>query len=71
MKPKQAGADQVPEGDRDEEVDRPAVLAASSGVDRVCRQFSQASNPRNISGTTSSALNTEPNASAIVGVPLK
>ena len=66
-----ARADEVPEGDADEEADRPAVALHPRGA-RCCRRLVwSASMPMSISGTTSSALKLAPTAMIEIGVPLK
>ena len=67
----QPGPDHVPEGHGDEEVDRPLVLAHPGRRLRHAAGLPAPGKPTRISGTTSRALNTDPQARATVGVPEK
>ena len=64
--PEQPGPDHVPEGDGDEEVDRPLVLLHPRRQSATAAGLPSHRTRRRTSGTTSRALNTDPQARATV-----
>ena len=69
----QTGSHEVPERNRNEEINRPLVGADSCAVRRAAGQSDilPRLNPTRTRGTTSRALKTEPKANTALGVPVK